>query len=77
MQSRPDQAATILEAVGKGYLNRFVKTDALDCFNGLLKIRPDYAVGLLLRGRAHESMERYDKALQDYRRARGIVGLPG
>jgi tetratricopeptide (TPR) repeat protein len=69
MNSRPDQAAAILEAVGKGYLNRFSKTDALECFNALLKLKPDYAVALLWRGKTYESMERYDKALQDYRRA--------
>jgi tetratricopeptide (TPR) repeat protein len=69
MKSRPDQAGTILEAVGKGYLNSFAKTEALECFNALLKIRPDYAVGLYWRGKTYESMERFDKALQDYRRA--------
>jgi tetratricopeptide (TPR) repeat protein len=69
LKSRSDQTATIMEAVGKGYLNRFVKTDALECFNALLKIRPDYAVGLLGRGKTYERLERYDKALQDYRRA--------
>jgi tetratricopeptide (TPR) repeat protein len=69
LKTRKDQAATILEAVGKGYLNCFVKTDALECFNGLLKIRPDYAVALYWRGKTYESMERHDKALQDYRRA--------
>ena len=57
MQIRPDQTATILEAVGKGYLNRFVKTDALDCFNGLLK------AGLIMpsvcppRGKTHEDSD--------------------
>jgi tetratricopeptide (TPR) repeat protein len=69
MQNRPDQAATILEAVGKGYLNSYAKAAALDCFNRLLKARPDHAVGLLWRGKTYEGQERFDKALQDYRRA--------
>ncbi len=50
-------------------MNSFVKTDALECFNALVKVRPEYAVGLYWRGKTYESLERFDKALQDYRRA--------
>jgi len=69
MKDRPDQATLILQALGKGYLNSFVKADALTCFNALLKAQPDHAIGLFWRGKTYESLDRHDKALQDYRRA--------
>jgi tetratricopeptide (TPR) repeat protein len=74
IRNRPDQAVTVLEALGKGYLNSFITTDALKCFNALLKIRPDHAMGLLWRGKTYESLDRFDKALPDYQRAVEISG---
>jgi tetratricopeptide (TPR) repeat protein len=59
----------VLEALGKGYLNRFVKSDALRCFNKLLKQQPHHAPGLLWRGKTYESQQRLSRALQDYERA--------
>jgi len=68
-KTRPAQAVPILESLGKGYLNSFVKTDALKCFNALLKSQPEHVQALLWRGKTYESLDRNDRALGDYQRA--------
>jgi tetratricopeptide (TPR) repeat protein len=69
MDQRPVVAVAILEALGKGYLNSYVNTDAMTCFTALLQRQPDHVRALLWRGKTHASQERWDKALDDYRRA--------
>jgi tetratricopeptide (TPR) repeat protein len=66
---RPSLAVPIWEAVTRGCLNSYSKSDALGCANLLLQRAPDHAGGLLLRGKALESLKRDEGALHDYRRA--------
>ena len=40
--------------------------EALDNFNRLIEIKPNYGNAYLKRGQIYESLQMHDKALQDY-----------
>jgi tetratricopeptide (TPR) repeat protein len=70
----PD-AVLVLEALAKGYANRFWNENSLVCLNILLQRRPDHPQALLMRARNWENrarkgeMEREQDALRDYEKA--------
>ncbi len=70
----PD-AVLVLEALAKGYANRFWKSNALVALNILLKRQPNHPQALLMRARVWEDrarkgeMERETDALRDYEKA--------
>jgi tetratricopeptide (TPR) repeat protein len=82
LQSRtgPDnpEAALVLEALAKGYLNRAWDADALTCLNRLLERQPDNAPAWLLRARVWErralggETEHEADALHDYEKAAAL-----
>jgi tetratricopeptide (TPR) repeat protein len=69
------EAALVLEALAKGYLNCAWDADALTCLNRLLERQPAHAPALLMRARVLESqalkgeVERETDALHDYEKA--------
>ena len=68
------EAVLVLEALAKGYANRFWHEDALACLNALLERQPLHPQAWLLRARvrqslAHGSGEREQAVLNDYARA--------
>jgi tetratricopeptide (TPR) repeat protein len=70
----PD-ALLVLEALAKGYANRFWDSNTLVCLDFLLKRQPAHPHAMLMRARAWESraskgeMEREQDALRDYEKA--------
>jgi tetratricopeptide (TPR) repeat protein len=66
------EAVLVLEALAKGYANRFWHADALECLNRLLERRPRHPQALLMRARMCECMagkvqgEYEAAALRDY-----------
>jgi tetratricopeptide (TPR) repeat protein len=67
-------AVLALEALAKGYANRFWESEALECLNLLLQRQPRHPQALLMRARAWEKrgqgqMEREQLALRDYEKA--------
>jgi tetratricopeptide (TPR) repeat protein len=66
------EAALVLEALAKGYLNRFWQADALTCLNRLLERQPRHPPALLMRARVWERLalrgeaERDPDARRDY-----------
>lgn len=71
------EAVVVLEALGKGYAQRFWRTEALECLNKLLHLRPGHPQALLLRAQLKEKMNPNAKAetehaaeiLRDYEKA--------
>jgi tetratricopeptide (TPR) repeat protein len=69
------EAGLVLEALAKGYLNRFWTADALACLDHLLERQPEHPHALLLRARIWEGralrgeVERDQDALRDYDKA--------
>jgi Tfp pilus assembly protein PilF len=69
------EADLVLEALAKGYVNRYWHIDALACLNKLLERRPQHPQALLLRARVWEVLARNGKAeheadaLHDYEQA--------
>ncbi len=69
------EAVLVLEALAKGYVNRFWRPDALDCLNKLLQRQPEHPQALLMRARLGEDLarkgevEREAAALRDYEKA--------
>lgn len=69
------QALTVLEALAKGYANRFWETNTLMCLNILLGRQPRHPLGLLMRARTWEhrvqqgEWEHNRDALRDYQEA--------
>ncbi len=76
-RTQPDdpQALLVLEALARGYVNRFLLVDAALCLNLLLEREPDHPQALLMRARVWESVarngrvEREPLALRDYEKA--------
>lgn len=76
-RTAPDdpEAATVLEALAKGYANRFWLNNSLVCLNILLQRQPRHPGALLMRARMwedrvrHGERERDPDALRDYREA--------
>jgi tetratricopeptide (TPR) repeat protein len=70
----PD-AMMVLEALAKGYANRFWESNNLVCLNILLERQPNHPLALLMRARAWENrarkgeVERERDALRDYENA--------
>jgi tetratricopeptide (TPR) repeat protein len=70
----PD-AVLVLEALAKGYANRFWEQNALVCLNILLGREPKHPYAMLMRAQAWENrarkgeMEREQDALRDYEKA--------
>jgi tetratricopeptide (TPR) repeat protein len=70
----PD-AVLVLEALAKGYANRFWESNALVCLNILLERQPNHPHAMLMRARAWEQrarkgeIEREQDALRDYEKA--------
>jgi tetratricopeptide (TPR) repeat protein len=70
----PD-AVLVLEALAKGYANRYWEANALVCLNILLEREPKHPQATLMRARAWENrvlkgeMEREQDALRDYQKA--------
>jgi tetratricopeptide (TPR) repeat protein len=67
-------AVLALEALAKGYANRFWESESLECLNLLLQRQPRHPQALLMRARAWEKraqdqMERGQLALRDYENA--------
>jgi tetratricopeptide (TPR) repeat protein len=73
------EAVLVLEALAKGYANRFWDSNALVCLNILLARRPQHPEALFLRARAWENRaakgekEREQDALNDYEKAIELV----
>jgi tetratricopeptide (TPR) repeat protein len=67
----PDQAAPIFEALATGYLRLYRVYDAMGCLEWWLRLAPDDARALYLRGRAWERVGAYAKAAADYEAAVG------
>jgi tetratricopeptide (TPR) repeat protein len=69
------EAVLVLEALAKGYANRFWEKDALECLNQLLERQPQHPQALLMRARLWEDQarkgerERETDALRDYQKA--------
>jgi tetratricopeptide (TPR) repeat protein len=69
------EAVLVLEALAKGYANRFWEGDALECLNRLLERQPQHPQALLMRARLWEDQarkgerERETDALRDYQKA--------
>ena len=69
------EAVLVLEALAKGYANRFWESNALVCLNILLERQPQHPQALLLRARAWENRarkgekEREQDALHDYEKS--------
>lgn len=69
------EAVLVLEALAKGYLNRFWEVEALECLNPLLDRQPGHYRALLMRARVFENQalkgetEREQDALRDYEKA--------
>ncbi len=69
------EAVLALEALAKGYVNRFWRPDALECLNKLLQRQPEHPQALLMRARLLEDLarkgqvEREADALRDYEKA--------
>src|SRR5207248_1994217 len=68
------EAVLVLEALARGYANRFWHDDALACLNTLLDRQPQHPQAWLLRARvqqrlAHGSGEGEQAALTDYEQA--------
>jgi tetratricopeptide (TPR) repeat protein len=69
------EAVLVLEALAKGYLNRFAYAKALDCLNILLKRQPRHPQALLMRARLQDTLARkgdkdgQEAAVRDYRKA--------
>jgi Tfp pilus assembly protein PilF len=66
------EAALVLEALAKGYANRFWHAEALSCLDALLEREPAHPRAWLLRARAQDGLggeEHGDDALHDYRKA--------
>lgn len=69
------EAVLVLEALAKGYVNRFWWADALECLNELLRRQPGHPQALLLRARLWEELARKGEAehetdaLRDYEKA--------
>jgi tetratricopeptide (TPR) repeat protein len=67
------EAALVLEALAKGYANRFWHAEALACADRLLRREPDHPQAWLLRARAREALadggEEEGGALHDYEKA--------
>jgi tetratricopeptide (TPR) repeat protein len=66
---RSNLAGSIWEAIAKGYLNCYGKQDALKFAERLLQRTPEHIGGHLCRGRALESLDRFDEAEREYARA--------
>lgn len=63
------EAVLILEALTQGYLRTRRMADASRCVESLLRHRPNHVDGLLWRGQVLEHLNRFDAALEDYRKA--------
>jgi hypothetical protein len=69
---RPE-AALVLEALAKGYLNRAWEADALACLDRLLERQPGHQPALLMRARIREGQAEHEAdALRDYQEAVGL-----
>jgi tetratricopeptide (TPR) repeat protein len=64
----PAHAGPILEALAAGYLRIYRFNDAMGCLAEALRLDPNDAHALYLRGRAWERVHAYVKAAEDYRR---------
>jgi tetratricopeptide (TPR) repeat protein len=64
----PD-APLILEALTRGYLETHRLAAAYRCVDRLLRLRPDHLAALLWRGSILERLNRFEDALEDYRKA--------
>lgn len=60
------EALLVLEALSKGYVQRFWRTEALACVNELLHRQPGHPQALLLRARLKEEMNAQAKADHEY-----------
>jgi tetratricopeptide (TPR) repeat protein len=73
--SNGPEAVLVLEALAKGYMNRFWQADALACLDRLLERQPQHPQAWLLRARLWEDRarkgetEREADTLRDYERA--------
>ncbi len=69
------EAVLVLEALAKGYVNRFWQVHARVCLNILLERQPQHPQALLMRAQVFENlarngaMEREEEALHDYHKA--------
>jgi tetratricopeptide (TPR) repeat protein len=77
------EAPFVLEALAKGYENRFWHADALSCLNQLLERSPEHSQALLMRARIYEDLARisrpavyYNDALRDYEKAVALRSTP-
>jgi tetratricopeptide (TPR) repeat protein len=64
----PD-ARWILEALALGCIATYRLPGALHCAEQLLRLQPDHPQALVCRGWALEQLQRFEEALNDYRRA--------
>ncbi len=75
IDAKDPDAVLVLEALAKGYANRFWDSQSLECLNLLLARRPRHPQALLMRARAWEKRalrgetERAQDALRDYETA--------
>ncbi len=65
----PAGAAPILEVLTPSYARAHRLPEALHCAEELLKRDPEHVEGLVWRGWAKEHLERFDEAVDDYRKA--------